>query len=169
MLLLALPAWSTDVYRWVDEQGQQHYSDQWRPGAERIRIQTTPTYSPRPLERPAATGAEPARKAQRYESLVIVSPAQEEVLWNIEGQLRVSLRTEPPLLPEHDLRLYLDGQLREIPEGSTEVVLNDVFRGAHTLRAEVTDATGAVLIESQPVTFFVRQTSILNPSRPPTP
>ena len=26
-----------DVYRWIDEHGQAHYSDQWVPGSEVIR------------------------------------------------------------------------------------------------------------------------------------
>ena len=26
-----------DVYRWVDEHGQPHYSDQWMPGSEVIK------------------------------------------------------------------------------------------------------------------------------------
>ncbi len=50
-----------------------------------------------------------------------------------------------------------------------QVQLQDVFRGTHTLKAEVVNETGAVLIESQPTTFAVRQTSIANPSRPILP
>jgi uncharacterized protein DUF4124 len=30
-----------DVYRWVDEQGQPHYSDQWVPGSEVIKTVRT--------------------------------------------------------------------------------------------------------------------------------
>ncbi len=46
-----------DVYRWVDEHGQAHYSDQWVPGSEVIK--TSKTHPP---------GAEsPARTAdQKY-------------------------------------------------------------------------------------------------------
>ena len=33
----ALTIARADVYRWVDEQGQPHYSDQWVPGSEIIK------------------------------------------------------------------------------------------------------------------------------------
>ena len=33
-------AWA-DVYRWVDDKGQPHYSDQWMPGSEVIKTSKT--------------------------------------------------------------------------------------------------------------------------------
>ena len=33
----ALTLAQADVYRWVDQQGQPHYSDQWMPGAQVIK------------------------------------------------------------------------------------------------------------------------------------
>ena len=30
-----------DVYRWVDDRGQPHYSDQWMPGSEVIKTSKT--------------------------------------------------------------------------------------------------------------------------------
>jgi hypothetical protein len=175
-VLAAAPAWSTDVYRWVDSTGQTHYSDQWRPGAEKIRIEESPSTSLPPAPVPQAgggagdTGQKPAAQAgPRYRSLEIVSPAQEEVLWNIEGQLRVSLQVSPDLQPGHGLRLLLDGQQQDIPAGSMQAQLTDVWRGAHTLKAEVVNEAGQVLIASPPTTFFVRQTSLANPSRPAIP
>ena len=169
LLLAALPAVAAEVYRWVDADGQTHYSDQWRPGAEKIRIQEPAVFSaPQPAASKAAAKSAPAA-VKGYESLEIASPAQEEVLWNIEGQLRVSVRLTPSLQPGHGLRLYLDGTAQEVPEGSTEALLKDVFRGTHTLKAEVVNQSGTVLIASQPTTFAVRQTSIANPSRPALP
>lgn len=171
-VLITVPARATEVYRWVDGSGQPHYSDQWQPGAEKVRIADSPGVSP-----PKAQGADAGKPGQqsaaaatgRYETLEIASPAQEEVLWNIEGQLRVSLRLSPALQPGHDLRLYLDGTLQDLPAGSTEAQLKDVFRGVHTLKAEVVNESGQVLISSQPTTFVVRQTSLANPSRPRVP
>lgn len=168
VLLLALPASETDVYRWVDSAGQAHYSDQWQPGAEKIRIQESPGFAaPKPAAAATAApaaGRQPVPAAKsRYESLEIVSPAQQEVLWNIAGQVRVSMRVSPELQPGNHLRLYLDGVAQDLPEASTEVQLQDVYRGVHTLKAEVMDRNQAVLAESEPTTFVVRQTSIAQP------
>ena len=171
-VLFAVPAAATEVYRWVDETGQPHYSDQWQPGAEKVRIAESPGFSSqKPARQEAAKGPapQPAEAGGQYQALEITSPAQEEVLWNIEGQLRVSLQVTPALQPGHGLRLYLDGTLQELPAGSTEAQLKDVFRGVHTLRAEVVDESGQVLLAGQPTTFAVRQTSLANPSRPRIP
>src|SRR5574342_994082 len=113
LLLFAAFAGATDVYRWVDANGQAHYSDQWQPGAEKIRITTSSPAAGAPTAgRTSAGGAgetNPAGAAGRYELLEIARPAQEEVLWNIEGQLPVSVRVSPALQPGDSLRLYLDG------------------------------------------------------------
>jgi hypothetical protein len=94
-----------------------------------------------------------------------MSPAQEEVLWNIEGQVRVALQLKPELQPGHSLRLFLDGEQQELPAGSTTAQLANVVRGVHTLKAEVVNEKGKSLLTSQPTTFVVRQTSIANPIR----
>jgi hypothetical protein len=171
LVLAAMPVSATEVYRWVDADGQAHYSDQWRAGAEKISIQESAVYdSPGAgANVTPAKSSKAAAPASRYESVEIASPAQEEVLWNIEGQLRVSVRVNPSLQPGHGLRLYLDGAAQDIQPGSTEVQLKDVFRGTHTLKADVVNEAGTVLISSQPTTFAVRQTSIANPSRPARP
>lgn len=162
--MIAATAAATEIYRWVDADGQAHYSDQWQPGAERIHIQESPGYSTPPSGAAPAGEAPPAAPASSYQVLEIASPAQEEVLWNIESQLRVSLQLDPALQPGHELRLFLDGQQQDIPTGSTQAMLSGVYRGVHTLRAEVVSEDGTVLITSPTRTFAVRQTSILNPS-----
>ena len=169
-VLLTAAAQATEVYRWVDAAGQAHYSDRWVPGAEKIILETAPGFSaPAPAQRAAAAGADDTEPAGRYRSLQILSPAQEEVLWNIEGQLRVSVQVTPGLLPGHSLRLYLDnGLVAELPPGASETQLQNVFRGVHTLKAEVADPSGRTLASSPAVTFAVRQTSIQNPQNPLT-
>jgi hypothetical protein len=176
-LLIAAAAGATDVYRSVDANGQVHYSDQWRPGAEKIRIETEAPPASATVQagrNPAAEAgtnvrSPPGKPANRYESVEITRPAQQEVLWNIEGQLPVSVRVTPALQAGDSLRLFLDGNLREMPAGRTDLQLQEVHRGAHTLRAEVVNGAGAVMIASPTVSFAVRQTSLLNPSRPAVP
>lgn len=163
-LLLALPAAATEVYRWVDEAGQAHYSDQWQPGAEKLRIEESSRYSaPPPPSRPASKAPAAPAAAAAYERLEIASPAHEEVLWNIGGQLRVSVRLQPTLRNGHAIRLLLDGTAHDLPPGATETRLEEVYRGVHTLRAQVVDADGKVLMASEPSTFMVQQTSIARP------
>lgn len=169
-VLVALPAGATEVYRWVDADGQAHYSDQWQPGAEKVRIEQSPVYSAPPARPGAKTAGsgQAAAAGSRYDSLEILSPAQEEVLWNIGGQVRVALQLTPALRTGDVLRLFLDGESQEVAAGSMSAELTDVPRGVHTLKATVTNEAGKTLIESDPTTFVVRQTSIQNPQNPVT-
>ena len=172
--LIAVPAGATDVYRWIDGSGQAHYSDQWQPGAEKVHIADSPGFNtPQASQGGNAGNAgganQPATAGSRYESLEIARPAEQEVLWNIEGQLPVSVRVTPALQPGDGLRLYLDGKQQEVAAGSTEAQLAEVPRGAHTLKAQVVNEAGSVLIESPTTSFAIRQTSTLNPVRPSIP
>lgn len=54
-------AYAADVYRWVDEHGGVHYTDQWVPGAEVIK-------SAKP--RPVTPDADEARRTAERQSLV---------------------------------------------------------------------------------------------------
>jgi len=167
-MLVSCAAVAGEVYRWVDESGQVHYSDMPHEGAERVILGTAQTFTaPAPRRSGGRRQRPSAGLAGSYESLVITSPAEEEVLWNIEGNLAVSLQIRPLLKRGHRLRLIFDGspvgdvQLRE-----DTVQLTDVYRGRHTLAAEIVDAQGSPLIRTDLRTFMVRQTSIANPRNP---
>jgi hypothetical protein len=169
--LLAAPVAqaAADVYRWVDEDGVVHYSDQPHPGAERLRIESAPAPGTR---LPAnATGARRAGAEQAagqdpdpsfsYQSLTVSQPVAEETLWNIGGTLNVTLDLQPTLRPGHRVQLYFDGEAMEV--SGTQFTLDEVYRGVHNIQAEVVDANGNVMIRSQPNRFYVQQTSVANP------
>ena len=179
LLLLLSPALASaaEVYRWVDDDGTVHYSDRPREGAETIVIQEAQTFSapvPRSTRRGAAESA-PAAPAEAedvsvYSRFAIVSPQQEEVLWNTGGELNVSWQLNPRLQSGHSMLLFLDGQqVRQLRRGVTQTQLTDVFRGTHSLHAEVRDRGGATLARTDAVRFTVQQTSIQNPNNPNRP
>lgn len=171
---LAATAGSADVYRWTDPSGQTHYSDRPQPGAERITVTVSrPASGPQSGSIVAAsdqeTPAEAPAPVDRYQSLTITSPAQEQVLWNIEGQLDVAAAVQPPLLPGHALRFTLDGRTAVAQPGSTRARFPEVFRGEHSLQVEVVDAQERTLVASPTTRFFVRQTALPNPVPAPRP
>lgn len=106
---------------------------------------------------------EPPAPADRYQSLTITNPAQEQVLWNIEGQLDVAAAVQPPLQPGHALQFTLDGRTVLAEPGSTRAQFAEVFRGEHSLQVTVVDAQGVTLVASPMTRFFVRQTALPNP------
>ena len=96
----------------------------------------------------------------------IVSPAEQETLWNIGATLNLQVRFEPALQPGHRFDVLLDGEPRTLNSTSGRVTLPNVFRGTHTLQIVVSDGSGIELMRSPMRTFHVQQTSIRNPNNP---
>jgi hypothetical protein len=166
-LSVLLAVGGAEVYRWVDAAGVVHFSDRPTAGAERVVIEAAPSVRMAP---PPGTSPRPAVDEGSYlpyRGLRITSPAEDEVIWNNEGQLDVVMAVDPPLQAGHSLQLYLDGQpVATLAPGENATRLSAVFRGAHTLEAEVLGQEGNSLLRSDPLNFAVRQTSIQNPVNP---
>jgi hypothetical protein len=166
--VLPLAAGATEVYRWVDEDGVVHYSDQPHPGAEKMEVvepPTMPAYQGRraaPARTPATDTPAQQPAGPGYQRLEIVQPTAEQTLWNIGGRLTVQLSLQPALKPGDRVRVYFDGEPREVP--GLQFELTEVWRGAHNLQAEVVNEAGQPVIRSEPVRFYVQQTSIINPN-----
>ena len=96
VVLLSTQAFA-QAYRWVDENGVVHYSDRPSPGAEQVVLQDANAVrmrTPAPRPRDPEPAAPPA---PTYESVSIASPAAEETLWNIGGELTVTVSVDPGL------------------------------------------------------------------------
>lgn len=167
-LLLAQPALA-QVYRWVDEDGVVHYTDRPVEGAEVVDLpESRGTTFRRPAPLPSA--APPAAAEQdddqefTYQSFRIVQPSDEETLWNIGATLDVSLSLTPGLREGHEIEVWFDGSVLESREpASLSFTVPEVYRGTHNLWARVLDSSGRVLIQSNEITFYVQQTSVINP------
>jgi hypothetical protein len=143
------------------------------PGAEQIELQAAqgfPSAAPQlPRPAPARQPEERRPTAERYRQIDVISPSQQETLWNIGAVLEVQVALDPPLQQNHRLDVYLDGELRDIGATSAQFSVPEVYRGVHTLQAVVRDPDGREMARSLAVTFMVQQTSILNPNNPNAP
>ena len=162
---LAASAILAQTYKWTDEDGLVHYSDRPTEGAEEVQLPSDGDRS-RPASRPivrkaAGTAADSKVEtlAFRYESLSIESPRAEETLWNLEGVLNVTLSAKPALQPGDRLRIYFDGTPRMV--GSASFQIDEVYRGEHSIQAEIINGSGTLMIRSAPSRFYVRQNSII--------
>jgi hypothetical protein len=161
------PAWT-----WVDANGVVHFSDRPVPGARQVELAGAQAFGAPGTARSAPRVASAGDQAAAlYQAIDIVSPADQETLWNIGSVLTAQVRFTPALQPGHRYDLIYDGQRRNVDTTSSRVTLQDVFRGTHTLQVVVIDDAGTELMRSAPRTFFVQQTSVLNPNsanaRPP--
>jgi Domain of unknown function (DUF4124) len=172
-LIIASMIWvnavGAPVYTWTDADGQVHYSDRPVPGAKEVELQTyTPAAAPATTAQAqsAATPRSPAAPSPGYTAFNVISPAQQETLWNLEGTLNVQLDLEPALQKGHRIGVYLDGKLIDLDSSSLQFTLPEVYRGIHSLQAVVLDGNGMEVLRSLAVTFMVQQTSVLNPNNP---
>ena len=60
--------------------------------------------------------------------------------------------------PGHQVRAYHNGTGQMV--SGTSFQLQEVWRGEHNLQVEVLDATGKLLIRSQPTRFYVQQNTV---------
>lgn len=159
-MLAATLALADGAWKWTDANGVVHYSDVPVDGAEEVNLSeynraTGARIAPNAT--PASTADEqPSQAAFRYESIEITVPGAEQTLWNIEGVLSVTVALSPGLQSGHQVRAYFDGGSAIMVPG-TSFTVDEVYRGVHNLQVEVVDASGQLMIRSQPSRFYVQQ------------
>jgi hypothetical protein len=169
LLLCIGPVYADDagagIFKRVLPDGTVIFSDQPHPDATRVEPrdpQVIPSFQPPP--RPPAR--EPRPEEFRYQRLAITAPLDDEVIWNHEGIIEIGVDVDPALQPDHRLVVLMDGAIVVDAAAGGRFSISNVFRGTHILQAVVEDTAGSALIESEAVTFHLRQHSILSPTRP---
>lgn len=162
-------ALAATVYRWVDENGVVHYSDQPHPNAEKMQVHAAQTYKPSALDAPAGGGGASSTSSSSsspYRGCAVVQPQDGQAYANVDS-LTVVVQTDPQLHQGDKVYVMVDGQAVNggAPSGP-QFVLSPVERGSHTAQAQVKDAGGAIMCQTPTVTFEVHQNSILNPNNP---
>lgn len=157
----------TTVYRWVDEQGVVHYSDQPHPNAQKLEISGAQTFSalPPPQSSTAAAPATAQPAGPAYDRCSIAQPTDQQTLMNVYRTTAV-VQTSPALRPGDQVRLFVDG--KQMAGAGTSFSF-PVDRGQHSVQAVIEDSTGQIVCETSSVTFFVHQPSLQNPHSPVHP
>ncbi|MEM7612552.1 MAG: DUF4124 domain-containing protein [Pseudomonadota bacterium] len=171
------------IYRWVDENGVVHYSDQPREdGDEPASVETVEIDVPPGIQNPSrvvlstpAQGNDPSAVNQDpfaaaaeatqsdYRSAEIIAPTEQQVLWNLATRLPVRVSVDPALASSDQIQILLDGQPIGEPISTTETVVQPVYRGEHTISANIIDSTGTIIFVGQPITFYVQQAAVGGP------
>lgn len=164
--LLTTPLLAAETgYRIVHPDGTVEYTDQPGTGGEEIRMPEVPTY---PSQLPQTQGRSPRasapamKQAAGYRSLAISSPREQETVWFNADGMNVSVQLQPGLAAGDEVVIRLDGTIVARGNGTAFSVKN-VYRGPHTVSAAILDQQGSVLLEAEPVTFYMRQHAIRTP------
>lgn len=162
LAVLAAGAGATEIYRWVDEQGNVIFSDVPRPGAKKVEVGEVSTVPGQPVPAPSRKPMEAA--APRYTRLGIASPEDEATIRN-QQHLNVEVVSDPALDggAGHRVQFYLDGERYGQPVEGTSIVVQPIYRGTHQVGAAIVDARGKELVRAAPITIYVHQASLLIP------
>ena len=164
--VVSAAALSATVYKWVDDDGVTHYSDQPHENAEKVQLTQPQTYSaPRSTARSQSTTADkPAANA--YSSCNVIQPTNDQTFQNVTSVMAAA-QADPPPHGGDQVFLLLDGtRVPNFPAAGGSVTINPIDRGTHSLQAVVQDSNGKVLCQSPNVSFTVLQPSVLNPANP---
>ena len=166
MSLVSAVALSATVYKWVDENGVTHYSDQPHENAEKVQIKEPQTYSPGPLPAAPSSQAPASRQAENTYTCTVTQPAPDSTFPNTTS-VTVGATFSPQPHAGDQSSLLLDGtRIPNFPQGGGSLTIDPIDRGQHSLQAVVQDSSGKTICQSASVSFTVLQPSLLNPANP---
>ncbi len=155
---------ATTVYKWVDENGVTHYSDQPHENAAKVEVREPTTYSAKagPAAAVKATESQGAPPAA-YASCSLSQPTPDQVFLSVYS-VTVVVNTSPALRPGDRVLLTLDGRpLTNLAGSSTSITINPIDRGTHSVLATIQDSSGQSVCSTPAASFTVRQSSLLSP------
>jgi hypothetical protein len=168
MLLAPLAAFAT-IYKWVDENGVIHYSDQPHENAQKVQLGKAQTYNAqRYTPPPDGPPRDPSQQGPVTTQCVLVSPEDQQTMENSDT-VPVAVQVDPAPNGNTLVIVMLDGRAVASQAGAGQFTLTGVERGEHSLTAVVRDGTGRVTCTTGSVTFFVRMPSVQNPQSPVRP
>lgn len=157
LMLLYSASAPAEVYKWVDEKGVIHYTDQ-PPAKDAQPAQLPPlqTYRGEAVP-PAGNVATAPVVAPLPLEVKILSPAPEQTFrGDAEGQVSVSVAVSPALLEGQQLVYYLNGAAQGEPNPGTSYTFTGVQRGAHSIAVALLDKSGQEIARSAPITVHMK-------------
>lgn len=178
LLLACTTAFSAETgYRYVHPDGTVEFSDEPIPGGEEIKLREAPTIKFTPAvpsgSKPSGQGSSTKKSpkaASAADGITITSPSNDQTLWYTTSGLTVSVAVSPPPEEGQVINVTMDGQLVASGTGGSFHIA-EVYRGTHTLRATLVAEGGSVISSSPPVTFHMKQHSVIDrkPAEPEQP
>jgi len=152
------------VYESKDKSGAPVYSDQPTPGAKQVDLPAPNVATPQ--QAPSQAPAPPAPEF-RYTQLGILAPAAQTTLHTNTGAFDVQLSLDPNLRTGDAIVLTLDGNTLPTRYTTASIALTEQDYASaaanthqHSLAAAIVNANGAVLIQSDPVSFYVSRATV---------
>lgn len=156
------PIVNSAIYRWQDKNGDLHFSDVPRPGAQEIKLQEAQSYNSPQATDPASNISDKNKKADpseqiKYKTVEVSYPSHKQTLKNNTGIIQVKVKIEPELAENNMIQFFYDGIASGSPQTLNTHEVNNVNRGVHTVSANIIDESSNVVAKTSTITFYMQR------------
>ncbi|WP_444996568.1 DUF4124 domain-containing protein [Aliikangiella sp. IMCC44359] len=151
------------LYKWVDKNGNVHYSDEPQKGAKEIEMKEVPaikmeTPDYEAIQKSFSNGKEAPDEVKEVQvdyNIELIEPQNDGAIRTNDGTITLKGSLEPGLTGEHSIRFYLDGSLIKSERSALSATIKNVEYGAHTASVSVVDSLGKTIRSSNTHKFQV--------------
>jgi len=164
ILFVLLPLlFAADVYKSTAEDGTVEYSDQSQERVDSLQLAPLTTIKSPPSSKPQQPlTATPPVAPLLSQSIVLQSPHNDEGVRSNNGELIIIVSVTPGGLGrQQHIELLLDGQRLSQHYRQTEIHLQGIDRGSHTLQALLVNKTGMLVSRTGAIRFHLLRHSVL--------
>jgi len=162
-LLLAMPCTAGEIYKIVDpKSGKVTYTDS-PPSADQgaaVSIDLPPINTQQHTPTPPPSAAPQTTEEIVYQRVEIVQPADDSTIPPGQLNVVVQVSTTPILQAGHSIRVLINERAVGAPISGTSLVIDELIRGTHQIRAQILDGNNRIVRESAPVTIHVKRGSV---------
>ena len=160
------------VYKWVDENGVTHFSDQPHENAQKVELKAPQTFSAPKNSAPQSTSrpGPPRGPAEKiYQACGMSEPTNDQVFMNTDT-VSAGTSATPGIRPGDTVLVTMDGApVPGVPSNGGQFTITPVDRGEHTIQMTIKDPSGITLCSSPSIRFSVHQPSVQSPTNPVNP
>tara|TARA_B100001250_G_scaffold340068_1_gene307616 strand:+ start:381 stop:890 length:510 start_codon:yes stop_codon:yes gene_type:complete len=144
-----IPILFGEVYKTVDEDGNIIFTDRPTTNSEEIKLRelkTTETVKPSSSSS-GSTSRGKNKEDFSYKKIFVSSPADGSAIRSNDGNVTISVNSEPPLRSGHQILITMNG--KELSKGSGKSVsLTNLDRGTHTVTVSIIDSSSNAIISA---------------------
>lgn len=147
------------LYKWVDEQGNVHYSDKPQPGAQKIVLPKATTFAAPKVAQPSPLPdkSQPQQQDGAYTQILVSSPKDQDTLWNTDTTT-VSVTLTPALQQGDTVTFSVDGTTQTV--SGTSATFDKLERGEHHVTVTVNGRGGTLTAQS---VFYIQKSGAKRP------
>lgn len=157
-LLLVFPILAQSaIYQKTDAHGKPYFSDIPTTGSTLINLKTANIYSPVSFAKKQSSSDLTKQKntdQKYYQKFLIIQPKDQQNFQN-QQEISAAVQIDPELQSGDTIEWWLD-EKRYQQNTNTQITINSLERGEHTLQAKLWDAKNHILLTTPIITFYVQ-------------